>query len=49
MTQLLSSHRDKLQQLIDALLEHESLDREQINQLLGDPLTELKISEPSGA
>jgi cell division protease FtsH len=49
MTQLLSSHRDKLQQLIDALLEHESLDREQINQLLGDPLTELKISEPSVA
>ena len=37
VSELLNSHAQQLQQLIDALLEHESLDRQQIVKLLGDP------------
>ena len=37
VSELLDSHTQQLEQLIDALLEHESLDRQQIVELLGDP------------
>ena len=37
--ELLQTHRDELKKLVDALLEHESLDKEEIASLLGLPET----------
>ncbi len=39
-TEILTSHRDKLDQIAQALLEHEALDREQIQEILGERITE---------
>ena len=45
VSELLGSHAEQLQQLIDALLEHESLDRQQLIKLLGDPSVDRAVSE----
>ena len=34
--EILSKHRDKLQDVVNALLEHETLDREHFRDLMGD-------------
>jgi cell division protease FtsH len=39
-TEILVAHRDKLDQIAQALLERESLDREQITEILGERITE---------
>jgi cell division protease FtsH len=43
-TEILTTHRDKLDQLAQALLEREALDREQMTEILGE-----RVSEPVGA
>ena len=45
VSELLGSHAEQLQQLIDALLEHESLDRQQLIKLLGDPSVDRAVSQ----
>ena len=45
VSELLGSHAEQLQQLIDALLKHESLDRQQLIKLLGDPSIDRAVSE----
>ena len=45
VSELLGSHAEQLQQLIDALLEHESLDRQQLIKLLGDPSVDRAVCE----
>ena len=45
VSELLGSHAEQLQQLIDALLKHESLDRQQLIKLLGDPSVDRAVSE----
>jgi len=45
VSELLGSHAEQLQQLIDALLEHESLDRQQLIKLLGDPSVDREVCE----
>jgi cell division protease FtsH len=45
VSELLGSHAEQLQQLIDALLEHESLDRQQLIKLLGDPAVDRAVCE----
>src|SRR5205807_2041828 len=39
-TEILTAHRDKLDQLAQALLEREALDREQMTEILGERATE---------
>jgi cell division protease FtsH len=39
-TEILTAHRDKLDQIAQALLEHEALDREQIQEILGERIAE---------
>jgi cell division protease FtsH len=43
-TEILAAHRDKLDQIAQALLEREALDREQLTEILGE-----RITEPLGA
>src|SRR5579872_874267 len=43
-TEMLTAHRDKLDQIAQALLEREALDREQLTEILGE-----RIAEPLGA
>ena len=45
VSELLGSHAEQLQQLIDALLKHESLDRQQLIKLLGDPSVDRAVCE----
>jgi len=45
VSELLGSHAEQLQQLIDALLKHESLDRQQLIKLLGDPSVDREVCE----
>jgi len=45
VSELLGSHAEQLQQLIDALLKHESLDRQQLIKLLGDPAVDRAVCE----
>ena len=45
VSELLGSHAEQLQQLIDALLEHESLNRQQLIKLLGDPSVDRAVSQ----
>jgi len=45
VSELLGSHAEQLQQLIDALLKHESLDRQHLIKLLGDPSVDRAVCE----